>query len=269
MRARIAVVSVNYKSVSIGNRGVMTVSTLAKKLKIKPGDRIAFVNAPEGYLIALGELPDDVEAVTELKGKFHLVHLFVKDSSQLEKMFPRSLGALNKEGVLWVSYPKKSSKILTDLTRDQGWEVTSKLGQRPVSMISVDDTWSAVRFRKAEGTVGEDAVEAQYAGGKAALKPVYQRLVRMARGFGSDVDLAPRKSYVGLTRGKMFAVIKPSTRTRLDLGLKLKGKVASGRLQAAPGFGSGSITHKVALTSLEEVDDELLEWMKEAYEDAG
>lgn len=247
----------------------MTISALAKKLKIKPGDSVAIVNSPEGYLEDLGELPEGVEIATELKDKFDFIHLFVQDSNELEKLFPKAVKALNPDGVFWVSYPKKSSKIETDLTRDLGWEVTSKLGQRPVSMISVDETWSAVRFRKAEGTTGQDAVEAQYSEGKAALKPIYDRLIQVANGLGSDLVLGPRKTYVGLARKKMFAVVQPSTKTRLDVGLKLKGKPPTNRLQEAPGFGSGSITHKVALTSIEDVDDELVGWMKEAYDGVG
>ena len=247
----------------------MAISALAKKLKIKEEDRIAVINSPTGYIDELVPLPEDVTLETKLKGEFDLIHLFVQDSNELERLFPSALKSLIGGGVFWVSYPKKSSKTETDLTRDQGWDVTGKLGQRPVSMISVDETWSAVRFRKAEGTTGQDAVEAHYTGGKAGLKPIYDHLVKVAQGFGSDIELTPRMSYVGLARGRMFAVIKPSTKTRLDLGLKLKGKSASTRLVEAPGFGSGSITHKVALTSLDDVDDELVEWMKEAYEGAG
>jgi hypothetical protein len=247
----------------------MTISALAKKLKIKPGDRIAVINSPGGYLDDLGELPDGVETTSKLEGQFDLIHLFVQDSTELVRLFPRALKALKEESVFWVSYPKKSSKIETDLTRDQGWDVTTKLGQRPVSIVSVDETWSAVRFRKAEGATGQDAVEAQYSGGKAALKPIYDRLIQVAQGFGSDVELAPRKTYVGLTRGKMFGVIKPSTKTRLDLGLVLKGKGAGDRLVEALGFGSGSITHKVALSRLEDVDEEIVGWLKEAYDGVG
>lgn len=247
----------------------MTVSMLAKKLKIKAEDHVALINAPEGYLDELGELPERVEVATELSGEFDLVHIFVQDSTELKKLFPDALGSLKGEGVFWVSYPKKSSKIPTDLTRDQGWEVTKRLGQRPLSIVSVDETWSAVRFSKDEGTTSEDAVEAQYASGKVALRPIYELLVQVAQGFGTDVELAPRKTYVGLSRKKMFAVIRPSTKTRVDLGLKLKEKSGTDRLIEAPGFGSGSITHKVAITSREDVDDELVSWMKEAYDGVG
>ena len=90
-----------------------------------------------------------------------------------------------------------------------------------------------------------------------------------ALGFGSDVELAPRKSYIGLKRKKIFGLIKASTRSRVDLGLKLKGSKYVDRLVEAPGFGSGSLTHKVALVNIKDVDDELIGWMREAYDLVG
>jgi hypothetical protein len=83
------------------------------------------------------------------------------------------------------------------------------------------------------------------------------------------VELAPRKSYVALVRNKIFGIIAASTVSRIDLGMRLPGKEGGARLVEAPGFGSGSITHKVALTSLEEVDEEVIGWLQEAYESVG
>ena len=247
----------------------MTNSSLVKKLKIKTGQLIAVINPPEGYLEELGSLPEGVDLSTKLEGRFDLVHLFVENSAQLGQLFPSVFQSLKEEGLFWISYPKGSSKIKSDLSRDQGWQPVSKAGLRAVSMVSINDTWSAVRFRKEQFTSSQEMVEVQYAGQKAALRPVYDRLVEVVQGFGSDVELAPRKSYVGLKRKKVFGLIKASTRTRIDLGLKLKGSESGRRLVEAPGFGSGSITHKVALTSIEDVDDEIISWMREAYEVAG
>ncbi len=107
-----------------------------------------------------------------------------------------------------------------------------------------------------------DLVEAQYAGVKAGLRPVYDRLVEVAVTLGADVEVAPKKTCVSLRRTKQFAVLTPSTRTRLDLGLVLKGVQPEGRLLAM----SGMCTHKIALASVDEVDDEVLRWLREAYE---
>ncbi len=109
----------------------------------------------------------------------------------------------------------------------------------------------------------------QYAGDKAALKPIYERLVAIAAGFGPDVTLQPRNTYVALARKKQFCVIKPSTKTRVDVGLKLPGKAVTGRLVEAANLGSGSMTHKVSLTKVEQIDEQLISWMQEAYAGVG
>ena len=94
------------------------------------------------------------------------------------------------------------------------------------------------------------------------MRPVYDRLVEVAVTLGADVEVAPKKTCVSLRRTKQFAVLTPSTRTRLDLGLVLKGVQPEGRLLAM----SGMCTHKIALASVDEVDDEVLRWLREAYE---
>ncbi len=172
--------------------------------------------------------------------------------------------ALKSGGILWISYPKRSAKLPTDLTRDEGWDVITQAGFRGVRQVSIDEVWSAVRFRPLEA--GEASVRAQYAGLKATLRPIYDRIIEVARELGDDVEVAPRKTYVALIRKKQFAIIQASTTQRVDLGFKLKGKPPSGRLEGAGNFGSGSITHRVALSDPEAVDAELIAWLREAYE---
>jgi predicted transport protein len=98
------------------------------------------------------------------------------------------------------------------------------------------------------------------------LRPIYDRILEVINALGDDISLQPRKSYVAFARRKQFALVKTSTITRVDLGLKFKEPPISLRLEEAPGLGSGSITHKVALASLEEVDQEVVSWLKMAYE---
>lgn len=114
----------------------------------------------------------------------------------------------------------------------------------------------------------DDLVAAQYSGDKAALKPIYDKLVKAAGKFGKDVELAPKKTYVSLRRKKQFALIQPTTKTRLDVGINLKGKPASGRLEASGSFNA-MVSHRVRLESAKEADAELVAWLKEAYEAAG
>ena len=107
----------------------------------------------------------------------------------------------------------------------------------------------------------------QYAGPKAALRPIYLALIAKAKKLGKDVELAPRKAYVGLRRSKQFALIQPSTKTRVDLGLNLRGVEPTGRLEASGSF-SGMCTHRVRLERVKDVDKELLAWVEQAYRGA-
>lgn len=117
-------------------------------------------------------------------------------------------------------------------------------------------------------TSAPDLVTAQYAGRKANLKPLYDQLADAVGGFGDDVELAPKKSYVSLRRKKQFGLIQPSTATRMDVGLNLKGVAARGRLEASGSFNA-MVTHRVRVTEAAEIDDELVGWLREAYAAAG
>jgi len=92
-------------------------------------------------------------------------------------------------------------------------------------------------------------------------------LVTKVGGFGNDVDLSPKKAYVSLRRSKQFGLIQPSTATRVDVGLNLKGVAPKGRLEASGSFNS-MCTHRVRLESVKDVDAELVSWRKQAYEKA-
>ena len=124
----------------------MAAKTLAEKMKLKPGQRIALINAPDGYEKELG-LPAGVEVATALRGKFDWIQVFVKTQAEVSKQAPRASAALKPESLLWLSFPKGSSKIQTDLTRDKGWDALHDLDLRGVNLVSVNDTWSAFALR--------------------------------------------------------------------------------------------------------------------------
>ena len=125
----------------------MPESSLAKKLKIKPMQRAALIHAPPGYVKELGSLPTGVELAEKLSGKFDWVQLFVKNKAELDKLLSKTVRALKPESLLWISYPKGRSKIQTDLTRDKGWESLQKADLKWVTLISVNETWSAFALR--------------------------------------------------------------------------------------------------------------------------
>jgi hypothetical protein len=125
----------------------MQESSLAKKMKLKTGQRAAIINAPDGYLKELSPLPTGVEVVEKLQGTFDWVQIFVKNKAELEKLVPRVTRVLKPESLLWLSFPKGSSKIQTDLTRDKGWDSLRQTDLKWVNLVSVNETWSAFALR--------------------------------------------------------------------------------------------------------------------------
>jgi Domain of unknown function (DUF5655)/Domain of unknown function (DUF4287) len=110
-------------------------------------------------------------------------------------------------------------------------------------------------------------VEAMFAGPKAHLRPIFEELVRLGRALGPDVKVCPCQTIVPLYRAHVFAEIKPTTRTRVDLGFALKDQPLSGRLQDTGGFAKGDrITRRIPIASLAEIDDEVIRWLRLAYE---
>jgi len=113
----------------------------------------------------------------------------------------------------------------------------------------------------------DDLVAAQYAGEKAGLRPIYDRIMDAVTGFGGDVEVAPKKGYVSLRRSKQFALVQPSTKTRVDVGIQLKGMAPKGRLEASGSFNA-MVSHRVRVEKTEEVDAQLVRWLRQAYDAA-
>ncbi len=109
-----------------------------------------------------------------------------------------------------------------------------------------------------------DLIAAQYAGPKADLKPIYDALVKAAKALGKDVEISPKKTYVSLRRNKQFALIQPSTKTRVDLGINLKSEPAAGRLEKSGSFNA-MVSHRVRLEKPGDVDRDVKAWLKKAY----
>lgn len=113
---------------------------------------------------------------------------------------------------------------------------------------------------------GDDLVEAQYAK-KQNLKPVYDELLAAALALGPDVEVAPKKNSVSLRRAKQFALIQPTTKTRVDLGIQLKDQAPQGKLESGE-MWNGMCSHRIQLSSAADVDAEVLDWLRQAYEAA-
>ncbi len=111
-----------------------------------------------------------------------------------------------------------------------------------------------------------DVLDEIYAGAKAGLRPIHDRLMTAIDSFG-PFETAPKKGYVSLRRKKQFATIGPATKTRVEIGLNMKGAEATPRLLTVP--PGGMCQYKVNVTDAAEVDPELIAWIRQAYEAAG
>ena len=120
-----------------------------------------------------------------------------------------------------------------------------------------------VALSKEEQSAPVDLVELQYQG-KEGLVPIYEALMPYVESLGDDVTVTPKKGSVSIIRKRQFLLIKPATKTRIDLGLKLKDKPVSGRLEPGP-FGT-MCTHRIQLSDVSEVDAALKSWIREAYD---
>jgi predicted transport protein len=111
----------------------------------------------------------------------------------------------------------------------------------------------------------DDLVEKQYQG-KEHFRPIYDHLIAEIKKFGADVEIAPKNANVSLRRKKQFALLHPITKTRFEIGINLKGHEPERKLLAS---GNAMCSHKINLTGLEDIDGEVMDWLKKAYQHAG
>ena len=122
----------------------------------------------------------------------------------------------------------------------------------------------AHKFNKSDaGSADYDLVESQYKG-KENLFPVYEKLLEVISDFGEDITITPKKDSVSIIRKRQFALIKPASKTRVDLGLKLKNAELSGRLENSGPFGT-MCSNRIQLLSADDVDAETVNWLQTAY----
>ncbi|MDA3907404.1 MAG: DUF5655 domain-containing protein [Bacteroidales bacterium] len=121
-----------------------------------------------------------------------------------------------------------------------------------------------VTLSKEDDNTSEDLVESQYSG-KEDLFPIYEELIKFLKSLGSDITITPKKGSVSIIRKRQFVLIKPATKTRIDLGFKLNDKPLTNRLESSGPFGT-MCTHRVRISESAEIDNELKGWIREAYE---
>lgn len=124
----------------------MSDKTVAQKARVKPGTTIAIINRVPGIVESLG-LPKGVAFVKPAKAQ--LVFLFVRTRAELEARMPPAVAALGPASAIWVFFRKGSSDAGLDMNRDTVWAVAEKLDMRPLGLVSINDSWSAFRLRRA------------------------------------------------------------------------------------------------------------------------
>ncbi len=119
---------------------------LAKKLGIKKNFRIRISNAPSDYLELIGSLPDGAKVSPTSRKDIDIWHLFSKSLSELRTQLKQSMNAIRPDGMIWVSWPKKSSGVETDVTEDRIRELALPMGLVDVKVCAVDETWSGLKL---------------------------------------------------------------------------------------------------------------------------
>jgi hypothetical protein len=119
---------------------------LAQKLGIRPGSMVAFLNPPDNYNQLLGILPEGVTVILELKKDTDFIQVFATRRKDLEDQVAKLKGRLKPDGMLWISWPKRSSKLTTDITDGVVREVGLKNDLVDVKICAVDESWSALKF---------------------------------------------------------------------------------------------------------------------------
>ncbi|MEP6821155.1 MAG: DUF3052 domain-containing protein [Chthoniobacterales bacterium] len=119
---------------------------LVRKLGVRPNERLVALNAPENYAALLPGLPEGVKIVDRLRAGAQFAHLFVKERTVLAKRLRELREKLDDAGILWISWPKKASKVATDITEDVIREEALPLGFVDVKVCAVDGTWSGLKL---------------------------------------------------------------------------------------------------------------------------
>ncbi|MCW1968809.1 MAG: DUF4287 domain-containing protein [Anaerolineae bacterium] len=166
----------------------------------------------------------------------------------------------------------KTLEQLYDLIRASGLAKTGEIRDMLKTTLGLghgDANALALTYKtslEAPSAKNDDVLDEIYAGAKAGLRVIHEQVMSEIAKLG-DFEIAPKKGYVSLRRKKQFAMLGPGTKQRLEVGLNMKGVAANERLQEMP--AGGMCQYKVFLSSIAEVDQELMDWVRQAYDSAG
>jgi hypothetical protein len=182
---------------------------------------------------------------------------FKMEQAYAKNLFERTGKTLDQ----WVAFAKRAGPATS--TERRAWLKSQGLTTNYAGWISEVTEGKGL---SAENYDPEALVEAMFAGKKAPLRSIYDRLLKLGLSMGRDVTASPGKTIVPLYRHHVFAQIKPTTNTRIDLGLALGALKATGRLISTGGFEKKDrITHRIPISSLDDIDGDVKAWLKQAY----
>jgi predicted transport protein len=182
---------------------------------------------------------------------------------QTAKMIESLAEKTGKPMDAWLALAKKSGK-------SKHGELVSWLKAEHAVTHGYANLIAHFTFKNDAGSMladGADLESAMFTGGKEGLRPIYDALMKHITSFGTDIEKAPKKGYMSLRRATQFATLHPSTKTRFDIGLKLKGVSPDGKLEAA-GSWNAMVTHRIRLESVADIDADVQRWLRAAYDGA-
>lgn len=215
----------------------MEESKLAKKLQIKPAQRILLVNAPASYHSLLQPLPREAQLFTKAEGTFDVIQLFVMNRQELQLDLKWLQDHLRPDTIFWITYPKKSSGIHSDLEMMQSWDETSKYGLSGVAAAAINEQWTALRFRPSSQVkrsgVGNSEIESNALGEYIDVK---NRLVKLPSDLQSAMEEHPGTviffeglSYTNKKEYVSWVLTAKQEKTRTDRIHKTVEKLLSGK----------------------------------------
>jgi len=198
-------------------------------------------------------------------GSLYSVHPGVAMMQKWIKELPQKTGRSLDE---WIELAKKSGPA-TEKERREWLKKEHKLGTNSAWCIAERADGKGTEEDTPEGYLkaAEQYVEAMFSGPRVALRPLYDQLLKLSLGLGKDVKASPGKTAVSLYRNHVFANLKPSTNTRIDVGLALGNMKTPKRLIDTGGYEKKDrITRRIEVKSKADIDEELKRWLKKAYE---
>jgi hypothetical protein len=213
------------------------ISPLAKKLQVKPGKHWLLFNAPANYSTLLEPLPEGATTSFEAKGLFDGAQLFVKNSTELIESLKVVAPALRPDSVFWVIYPKKSSGIKSDLEMMSSWDELGKYGYGGVASASVNETWTALRFRPKEQTKTSDTRNDEIKQNEySQWIDVDNRIVRLPDEIKTVLEKSPQAlanyeklSYSNRKEYVLWVVTAKQDKTRYARKIQLIEKLEAGK----------------------------------------